>query len=167
MSVYFAYSLRGNLLKIGCSDEPQHRIPAVQKATGLNLRLILMLPGHYKEEKIYHRWFTQERAGGEFFHLEGAVLGFIMGWAEARAVLSGMEVFKHRTVFHEEDVPLVVSGDMRKELRTLKLIPCETRYLNKPIERAAEAALEMIQEKTVYNKLGKRNVLTGRPSKKD
>lgn len=82
MTVYFAYSLRGNLLKIGCSEYPKHRIPAVEKATGLKLKLLLTMPGGHKEERIYHRWFANERAAGEFFHLEGAMLGFLMASSE-------------------------------------------------------------------------------------
>lgn len=69
--VYFLYSETTKLVKIGTSKNIRKRIREVSLASGLDVELLQVVPGGYKEEAEQHQRYRRLRAGGEWFRCEG------------------------------------------------------------------------------------------------
>jgi hypothetical protein len=63
MSVYFAQSLDGGPIKIGCSVDVEHRLEQLQWHYGQPLALLKVLPGGREEERAIHERFAEHRLG--------------------------------------------------------------------------------------------------------
>lgn len=69
--VYFILDGSGSYLKIGRSTDPLARLKTIQTSSPGKLRLLLVLPGSNETEKFFHDKFSQHRANGEWFKVEG------------------------------------------------------------------------------------------------
>lgn len=67
MSVYFATIREQNVVKIGCSFEPESRLKEIQVGCPYPVRIEATLPGSHEEEKALHRRFADDRLRGEWF----------------------------------------------------------------------------------------------------
>jgi hypothetical protein len=67
VSVYFATIREQNLVKIGCSFEPESRLKELQVGCPFTVHIEATLPGHIQEEKALHRRFADDRVRGEWF----------------------------------------------------------------------------------------------------
>lgn len=75
--VYFIQQGETGPIKIGWSTNVRSRLASLQTATHERLRLLLVLDGQPEDERRLHAWFARERRGGEWFHSNGELWGFI------------------------------------------------------------------------------------------
>ena len=67
MSVYFATIREQNVVKIGCSFDPDTRLKELQVGCPFTVKIEATLPGHITEEQALHRRFADDRLRGEWF----------------------------------------------------------------------------------------------------
>lgn len=75
--VYFLYSPATDMVKIGVTTQLRARISDLNTAHGVELQLLLLLPGDRLVERRMHRRFADLRAGREWFKAEESLLQFI------------------------------------------------------------------------------------------
>lgn len=76
--IYFIQA--GEYIKIGLSDNPKKRLARLQTANPNKLELLCTVEGGIKEEGMYHLYFEECRAHGEWFkdnEILQAVIGYI------------------------------------------------------------------------------------------
>lgn len=116
MSVYFAYSARGNLVKIGFTAvSADNRVRAFNSLTGLKSRLIAVLPGPRSEEQAMHKRFISVKIGYECFRLEGNLLDFLVTVPGALKALRQAGARSSATVFLNDQAVYVAYGRYRGE----------------------------------------------------
>ena len=72
------YFIRGtNLIKIGCSDDPEARLKALQIGSPAPLRIVASISGGYELERTLHARFVKYRAHGEWFHAADEILSYL------------------------------------------------------------------------------------------
>lgn len=64
-------------VKIGSSQMPFVRMDAMQFASPLQLRLIAIFPGDYRDERKLHDKFASSRRHNEWFAADGEVVKFV------------------------------------------------------------------------------------------
>lgn len=115
MSVYFAYSARGNLVKIGFSAvSPETRVRAFNGHTGLRAKLVAVLPGPHSEEQAMHKRFGAVKIGYECFRLEGELLSFLISIPGALSALRRAKAHTSATVFLNGTAVDVANGRYRR-----------------------------------------------------
>lgn len=75
--VYFARGERTKLIKIGYSQDPSQRESDLQVGSGEAIKIILTVPGTYRDEHRFHVQFRACRERGEWFREEGRLLAFL------------------------------------------------------------------------------------------
>lgn len=75
-SVYFIEAGKGGHIKIGVAVDVGARLKDLQSANPQTLRVIVAVPGNFKDERRLHRRFKDERLNGEWFRGDGAVRAF-------------------------------------------------------------------------------------------
>ncbi len=130
MSVYFAYSMRGNLMKIGTSYNVETRLKGIRVMTGLKVVSLLVRPGHLPEERLYHKRFCDVHVLGEWFDFDGSLLEFVCADAAARKTLRAMGAATKATMFHDADIAPILTGAMAADLRAKKRRPEEVKQPN-------------------------------------
>ena len=75
--VYFILNESANLVKIGYSNNPKHRLATLQVGSAHKLRIVLVLKGTPKDEQGLHKQFKQYRQGGEWFTYSDEIKQFI------------------------------------------------------------------------------------------
>lgn len=74
--IYIVQAENG-FIKIGSASNPVYRFSALQFASPVQLRLIAILPGSYKEERALHVRFEKSRRHNEWFAPDGPVVQFL------------------------------------------------------------------------------------------
>lgn len=67
--IYFIQSGSSGPIKIGMSNDPRRRLEQLQTAHLMPLTLIGMTPGGRREERRWHKRFSELRITGEWFHM--------------------------------------------------------------------------------------------------
>lgn len=76
--IYFIQESGSGLIKIGCTERAvEGRLSMLQIGNPHPLRVLLVLPGSYAEERRLHRQFRPARHLGEWFHPYRMILGFV------------------------------------------------------------------------------------------
>ena len=84
----YVYAVQsGEFVKIGVSREPERRLVKLQADCPMEAKLLGVIEGGYKLEKVLHKRFRKYHARGEWFHMQGPVLA----WAENLSNVSGKE----------------------------------------------------------------------------
>lgn len=65
--IYFILARRANLVKIGYSASPQERFDNLQRSTGDDLDMLVVIPGTKAEERMLLGDFQRARVRGEWF----------------------------------------------------------------------------------------------------
>jgi hypothetical protein len=74
--VYLIENPIQNICKIGCSNNPEARLAALQTATPNTLLLRAVIEGGFEEEKALHERFKADRLGGEWFSLTDGIMSY-------------------------------------------------------------------------------------------
>lgn len=77
--VYFVQQGEDGPIKIGFSDDVEHRLATLQTGSPYPLRLLLVIPGSQSKEASFHSKFADARLSGEWFRPVPELLSFIRG----------------------------------------------------------------------------------------
>ena len=75
--VYFVAAEHSGKIKIGCSDDPDARIVAMQTGCPVRLKLLATIPGGFEKEKELHGRFAHLRTAGEWFGAGDDLVAFL------------------------------------------------------------------------------------------
>lgn len=75
MTVYMIRAGESGPVKLGCADDPYHRLGELQVAHYERLRIIRLWAGSYVEEALLHVRFSDLHIRGEWFAFSKAMLG--------------------------------------------------------------------------------------------
>ena len=82
--VYFAEAC--GKIKIGCTVNPEARIPQISEWVPFPTKLLAVMPGSYVLEKAIHRMFDPEWSHGEWFEASDRLRTFVAQVAEGKPV---------------------------------------------------------------------------------
>lgn len=85
MSVYFATIREQNVVKIGCSFDPDSRLKEIQVGCPFEVKIEATLPGHHTEEQAIHRRFADDRLRGEWFTITPMIEAVMAAAVKAEA----------------------------------------------------------------------------------
>ena len=73
--IYFLLS--NNKIKIGYSDNPSKRIPAIQTASPDPISVLLIIEGGYEKESALHKSFKAFKSSGEWFYYSDEIKKYV------------------------------------------------------------------------------------------
>lgn len=74
----YVYFLRAaNTVKIGFSINPRERLRSIQTGCPEDARIVKIVEGSMKTEKLFHERFAEYRLGGEWFDLRGRLAKYL------------------------------------------------------------------------------------------
>jgi T5orf172 domain len=72
--IYFIQGKITKRIKIGFSKNPAQRIKQLQTPVAEDYEILLILPGEYKSESFFHKYFSEFRVKNEWFEPSSKLL---------------------------------------------------------------------------------------------
>ncbi len=86
--LYFMRAIGTDLIKIGCSREPEKRLKELVRVSPIPLDIVLMVPGGHAEEWLIHRTFKSCKSHSEWFHSTAQLEALIISLREGKDLVS-------------------------------------------------------------------------------